>query len=262
MLRSSLDDGRTQMDPKGKVAIITGGASGIGLATARLLASNAARVVVADLQADAGEAAVRDIAAGGGEARFVQTDVTRRDDVRAMLEFVTAQFGRLDICYNNAGINEGGQDFLARGSDFWEKTLAVDLEAVIRATQLEVQYFREQGNGGVIINTASMGGLVPMPTSPVYAASKAGVIHFSRSLAYLAAEGIRVNAVCPTFTDTPMVRVAGEEAIEAMKREVGGILQPEQVAEGVLELVRDDSRAGAVMRVTVNRGIDYTFERR
>ncbi len=250
------------MDPKGKVAIVTGGASGIGLAAARLLASNGARVVIADLKRDAGEAAARDIAASGGEARFVQADVTRRDDVQAMLEFAAAQFGRVDICYNNAGINEGGQDFFARGSDFWEKTLAVDLQAVIRAAQLEVQCFREQGGGGVIINTASMGGLVPMPNSPVYAASKAGVIHFSRSLAYLAAEGIRVNVVCPTFTDTPMVRVAGEEAIEAMKREVGGILQPEQVAEGVLELVRDDSRAGAVMRVTVNRGIDYTFEHR
>jgi NAD(P)-dependent dehydrogenase (short-subunit alcohol dehydrogenase family) len=101
-----------------------------------------------------------------------------------------------------------------------------------------------------------------MAGSPVYAASKAGVIHFSRSLAHLAAEGIRVNAVCPTFTDTPMVRVAGDAAIELMKREVGGILQPEDVAAGVLELVRDDSRAGAVMRVTVRKGLDYTFERR
>ena len=114
----------------------------------------------------------------------------------------------------------------------------------------------------MIVNTASMGGIEPMPTSPVYAATKAGVIQFSRSLAYLAAEGVRVNAICPTFTDTPMVRSQGDAAVELAKQHVGGILQPEQVAEGVLELVRDDSRAGAVMRVTVRKGIDYAFERR
>jgi 15-hydroxyprostaglandin dehydrogenase (NAD) len=250
------------MDPRDRVAIISGGASGIGLATARLLSRQGGLVVLADLNADAGEAAAREIEAAGGRARFVRTDVTKRDDLEGMLSFAVEQFGRADICFNNAGVNEGGEDFLADGASYWKRTLAVDLGAVIEATQLEVQLYRRQGGGGVIVNTASMGGLVPMPTSAVYAASKAGVIQLTRSLAHLAAEGIRVNAVCPTFTNTPMVRIAGEQAIEMMKREVGGILQPEQVAEGVLELVRDDSRAGAIMRVTVNKGIDYTFERR
>jgi NAD(P)-dependent dehydrogenase (short-subunit alcohol dehydrogenase family) len=250
------------MDPKGKVVIISGGASGIGLATAKLLAGHSARVVLADLQGDGGEAAAREIAASGGEARFVRTDVTRGADLQALVAFAVEQFGRVDVCHNNAGVNEGGQDFLAPGAGYWERTLAIDLAAVLRATQLEVQLFRRQGGGGVIINTASMGGMVPMPTSPIYAASKAGVIHFSRSLGYLAGEGIRVNAICPTFTDTPMVRSGGEPAMQMMKNEVGGILQPEQVAEGVLELIRDDSRAGAVMRVTVRRGLDYAFERR
>ena len=250
------------MDPKGKVAIITGGASGIGLATARLLAANGARVVLADLQSELGQAAARDIEAQGGEARFVRTDVTKRDDLQAMLEFGVGQFGRVDIVHNNAGVGEGGQEFFADGAAVWERTVAINLQAVIGATQIEVQHFRRQGGGGVIVNTASMGGIEPMPTSPVYAATKAGVIQFSRSLAYLAAEDIRVNAICPTFTDTPMVRSQGDAAVELMRQHVGGILQPEQVAEGVLELVRDDSRAGAVMRVTVRKGIDYTFERR
>jgi len=250
------------MEPKGKVVIISGGASGIGLATAKLLAGHGARVVLADLQAAAGEAAASEIAASGGEARFLKTDVTQRADLEALLEFATGQFGRVDVCHNNAGVNEGGQDFFASGADYWERTLAIDLAAVMRATQLEVQRFRAQGGGGVIINTASMGGIVPMPTGPIYAASKAGVIHFSRSLGYLSAEGIRVNAICPTFTDTPMVRGGGEPAMELMRQEVGGILQPEQVAQGVLELIRDDSRAGAVMRVTVRKGLDYTFQGR
>jgi 15-hydroxyprostaglandin dehydrogenase (NAD) len=250
------------MDPKGRVAIITGGASGIGLATAKLLASNGARVLIADLRSDAGAAAVRDLEASGGEARFVRIDVTRREDLERMLDYAVEQFGRVDIVHNNAGVTETGQDFFAAGSDAWEKTLAVDLEAVIRGTQLEVQHLRRQGGGGVIINTASMGGLIPMALSPVYAACKAGVIHFSRSLAYLAGESIRVNVICPTYTNTPFVAGATEEMIERMKEEVGGLLTPEQVAEGVLELVRDDSRAGAVMRVTVRKGIDYTFEPR
>ena len=253
------------MDPNGKVAIISGGASGIGFATARLLSEHGARVVLADLQADLGAKAVKEIEASGGEARFLRTDVTSLDEVQALLDFASREFGRVDIVHNNAGVSERG-DFLSMAPGQWQRTVAVNLQAVIGATQLEVQRMRKQGGGGVIVNTASMGGLVPMPTNPVYAATKAGVIHFSRSLAYLADEGIRVNAVCPSFTDTPMVRqgepAAIDAAFSAMTAEVGGILKPEQIAEGVLQLVRDDSRAGAIARVTVRGGIDYAFERR
>ena len=247
------------MDPKGKAAVITGGAAGIGLAVAKLLAANGARLVIADIDCTAGTAAVRDIEARDGEARFVRTDVTGRRDLERMLDYAAQEFGRVDIMINNAGVDDAGQDFFAPGADRWERTLAIDLVAVIRGTQLAVQRMRGQG-GGVIINMASMGGLIPMAMGPVYAASKAGVIHFTRSLAYLADEGIRVNVICPTFTDTPLIRARGDEVVEWMKQEVGGLLTPEQVAEGVLELIRDDSRAGAVMRVTVRKGIDYIFE--
>jgi NAD(P)-dependent dehydrogenase (short-subunit alcohol dehydrogenase family) len=120
---------------------------------------------------------------------------------------------------------------------------------------------KKSGRGGVVVNTASMGGLLPMPGSPVYAATKAGVINFSRSLAYLAMESrIRVNAICPSFTDTPLVRRAGNERVEEMSKQVGGILQPEDIAAGVVELIEDDSRAGAIMRVTVRGGRDYARE--
>ena len=240
------------MDPKGKVAVVTGGASGIGLASARLLAAHGARLVIADIDSDAGAAAVREIESKGGQARFIRTDVTKAGDLASMLGYASKQFGRLDIVINNAGVDDAGQDFFAPGATRWERTLAIDLVAVIRGTQLAVQRMRRQG-GGIVINVASMGGLIPMATGPVYAASKAGVIHFSRSLAYLADEGIRVNVICPTFTDTPLVRAHGDVVMQAMKQEVGGLLTPEQVAEGVLELVRDDSRAGAVMRVTVRK---------
>lgn len=132
-----------------------------------------------------------------------------------MLDFAVQRFSRVDIVDNNAGISEIGRGFLAPGSRLWEKTLVIDLEAVIRGTQLAVQQLRKQG-GGMIINTASMGGLMPMAMSPVYAASKASVIHFTRSLAYLADEGIRVNVICPTFTDTALARAHGDEIVEQM----------------------------------------------
>jgi len=249
------------MDPNGKVAVITGAASGIGLATARLLCAHGARVIAADINETGAQATARELAAGGHDARAVRADVTNAADVQRMLDFAAAEFGRVDIVHNNAGITERGEDLFAVDATRWEAVLEVDLKSVILGTRLAVQHMRRQGGGGVIINTASMAGLVPTGASPVYAASKAGVVHFTRTLAPLAAEGIRVNAICPTYTDTPMVRAGGEQAIEFAKQTVGGILQPEQVAEGVLELVRDDSRAGAVMRVTVRRGIDYAFER-
>lgn len=250
-----------RMDPRGKVAVITGAASGIGLAAAKLLARHGAHIVVADINAAAAEAAAREIAAMGAQAHAVEVDVANAAQVQRMLGVATERFGRVDIVHNNAGISERGEDLFAPGAHRWEAVLEIDLKAVILGTQLAVQQLRRQGGGGVIVNTASMAGLVPTGASPVYAAAKAGVVHFTRTLAPLAAEGIRVNAICPTYTDTPMVRAGGEQAIAFAKQTVGGILQPEQVAEGVLELIRDDSRAGAVMRVTVRRGIDYTFER-
>jgi NAD(P)-dependent dehydrogenase (short-subunit alcohol dehydrogenase family) len=164
--------------------------------------------------------------------------------------------------HNNAGITERGEDLFSHDARRWEDVLHVDLFAVILGTQLAVQQMRRQGGGGVVVNTASMAGLDPRGASPVYSAAKAGVVQLCRTLGYLSSEGIRVNAICPSFTDTPMVQAGGPQAIEAVKQLVGGILQPEQIADGVLELVRDDTRAGAVMRVTVSRGIDYAFERR
>jgi NAD(P)-dependent dehydrogenase (short-subunit alcohol dehydrogenase family) len=250
-----------RMDPKGKVAIITGAASGIGLATAKLLAGHGARIVVADINAAAAETAAREIAASGAQAHAVEVDVANAAQVQRMLDVATERFGRVDIVHNNAGISERGEDLFAPGARGWLAVLEIDLKAVILGTQLAVQQLRRQGGGGVIVNTASMAGLVPTGASPVYAAAKAGVVHFTRTLAPLAAERIRVDAICPTYTDTPMVRAGGEQAIAFAKQTVGGILQPEQVAEGVLELIRDESRAGAVMRVTVRRGIDYAFER-
>ncbi|MGE5594922.1 MAG: SDR family oxidoreductase [Hyphomicrobiales bacterium] len=247
------------MEIQGKSAFVSGAGSGIGRAMARALAAHGASVVVADIDEAGGAQTVEQITAAGGKAAFARCDVTRSADLEAAFNLASERFGSLDIVCNNAGI--GGEDIFADEPGNWQAVVNIDLTAVIDATRLAVRAMRKHGRGGIVINTASMGGLLPMPGSPVYAAAKAGVINFTRSLAYLAPqERIRVNAICPTFTDTPLVRRGGDERVEAMKAQVGGILQPEDVAEGVIELVEDDSRAGAIMRVTVRGGRDYARE--
>src|SRR3990172_4030505 len=164
------------MDPKGKVAFVTGGGSGIGFATASLLAANGAGVVLADIDAQAVEAAAETIAARGAETRSLAIDVTKREDVQRALEFAAAEFGRIDIVHNNAGITERGEDLFAPDAQRWESVLDIDLRAVILGTQLAVQQLRRQGGGGVIVNTASMAGLDPIGAAPVYSAAKAGVV--------------------------------------------------------------------------------------
>jgi len=248
------------MQITGKAAVVSGGASGIGKATALELAKRGARVLIADMDEAQGASVVDAITADGGEAAFQRCDVTKSADLSAAFEACKSAFGRFDIAFNNAGI--AGEDIFEENASNWERVLDIDLRAVMDATRLEVRLMRESG-GGVIVNTASMGGLVPMPGSPTYAAAKAGVVHFTRSLANLGTQwNVRVNAICPTFTDTPLVRRNGDERLDELKAMVGGILQPEDVAAGVVELIEDDSRAGAIMRVTVRGGRDYARELR
>lgn len=148
-------------------------------------------------------------------------------------------------------------DIFADEPGHWARIIDIDLTAVIDATRLAVRKMRLAGNAGVIVNTASLIGLWPMASAPVYAAAKAGVVNFSRSLAYLAEEfNIRVNAICPEIVDTPMALGLGEERLEEL-RTAGGILGPEDIAAGVVELIEDDSCFGAVMKVTILGGREY-----
>lgn len=249
------------MEINGKAAVVSGAGSGIGRAVALALVLKGAKVIVADIDEKAGRETVDLLGARGGVSLFRRCDVTQTEDLAAAFAACLDHFGRFDIVCNNAGIGER-EDLFGDETREFERVIDIDLTAVIDATRIAVREMRRLG-GGVIVNTASMGGLLPMPNNPVYAAAKAGVVNFSRSLAYLSAEGIRVNAVCPTFTDTPLVHQGGEEGearLEELKKLVGGILRPGDVAAGVIELVEDDSKAGAIMRVTVNRGLDYARE--
>lgn len=244
------------MNINGTVAVITGAGSGIGRAMALALAERGGRIVAADVD-DAGNAeTLRLISAAGGAATTIHCDATNPADITAALTLATSHFERLDIVCNNAGIAVRTPFFEDEARD-WARMVDINLMAVIEGTRQGVNALRETG-GGVVINTASMGGLLPMPGSPVYAASKAGVVNFTRSLAYLAEEcNVRVNAICPSYVDTPLVRSAGDEEVAEVSRQVGGIMQPEDVALGLVELVEDDTRAGAIMRVTIRGGRDY-----
>jgi 15-hydroxyprostaglandin dehydrogenase (NAD) len=242
------------MDIGGKVAVVSGGGSGIGRATVLALVARGAKVIVADFSEEAGRQTVDLAVQQGGIASFALCNVTKTEDLIQAFACAVEQFGSLDIAFNNAGI--GGEDVFADEQGAWKRIIDVDLTAVIDATRISVRAM-QQANGGVIINTASLIGLFPMATAPVYAAAKAGVVNFSRSLAYLAeACNIRVNTICPELVDTPLALGLGEARVAEL-RAAGEILKPEAIAAGVVELIEDDTRAGAVMRITIQDGRDY-----
>jgi NAD(P)-dependent dehydrogenase (short-subunit alcohol dehydrogenase family) len=240
---------------EGKAAVVSGGASGIGRAAVLALAERGAKVIVADIDEAGGRRTVELAEEAGGVAVFRRCDVTETGDLTYIFGQAVERFGKLDVAFNNAGI--GGDGLFNDDPSYWKRVIQIDLTAVVDATRLAIREMRRSGNGGAVVNTASLIGLWPMPDAPVYAAAKAGVVNFTRSLGYLVEEsGIRVNAICPELVDTPMALELGEEQLEELRRS-GGILTPEDIAAGVVELVEDDSRFGAVMQVTSSGGREY-----
>jgi len=249
------------MEIEGKAAVVSGGGSGIGRAAVLDLVKRGARVIVADISEAGGNETVDLVGKLGGIAIYRHCDVTHSEDIAGAFASAVEHFGSFDIAFNNAGI--GGEDLFEDEIGAWTKIVDINLTAVIDATRIAVREMRRSGKGGAIVNTASMGGLLPMPDSPVYAATKAGVVNFTRSLGYLAEQDrIRVNAICPSFTDTPLVRRSGDERVEEVAKLVGGILQPEDISAGVIDLIEDDMRFGSIMRVTVKGGRDFAREMR
>jgi len=245
------------MDPRGKVAVITGAGSGIGRATALALGREGASIVVADVDDTGGSETVGMVKATGARAAFVHTDVTRIDDIDRMVAFAVTTFGGLDIVHANAGINTPRPHFPEAPRTAWERTLFVDLWAVVGCIQAAVPVMRERG-GGVIVSTSSLAGLIGYIPDPIYSAAKHGVVGLTRSLVFLKAEAnIRVNCVCPTVVDTPMVTKRNVQVAAAGLPPEASAAMPlitaEQVAEGVMEFVHDDSLFGQVMGIVYGR---------
>jgi NAD(P)-dependent dehydrogenase (short-subunit alcohol dehydrogenase family) len=234
----------------GKVAVVTGGGSGIGRAAAETFAAEGAGVAVVDLSAEAAEAVAAAIRATGGSAVALQGDVTSGPALEAAMAATVAQFGRLDVLYNNAGIAVGGSVLEVSEAD-WDRCFAVNVKSVFLAARAAAPHLEAAG-GGSIINTASVAGLVAVERAAAYCGAKAAVIGLTRNMAIdLAPRGIRVNAICPGTILTPMVeqlllfRGGGNRekgmAMTVAKYPIGRLGTPEEIARVALFLASDDS---------------------
>ena len=228
----------------GKVALVTGAGSGIGRATAVAFAREDARVVVVDVNSDGGRKTVSTITETGGEAIFVQADVTKAAEVRAMVEATVEAYGRLDCAHNNAGIGGVRLPIHEYPEEDWDRVLDVNLKAVWLCMKYEIAQMLEQG-GGAIVNTASTAAFVSLPNSCSYSASKHGVMGLTQTAALeYAQRGIRVNAICPGFIITEMgERAIGNdpemEASVVGRHPIGRLGVPEEVAGAVVWLCSD-----------------------
>jgi NAD(P)-dependent dehydrogenase (short-subunit alcohol dehydrogenase family) len=244
-----------------RVAVITGAGSGIGLATARRFAAEGAVVVCADISAEAGEAAAKEI---GGH--FVGVDVGDEDSVRNLFDSTAERFGRVDIAFNNAGISPPDDDsILTTGLDAWERVLRVNTTSVFFGCKYAIPHMQRQGKGS-IINTASFVALMGAATSQIaYTASKGGVLAMTRELGVqFAREGIRVNALCPGPVATPLLlELFAKDPERAARRLVhvpmGRFAEPSEIAAAVAFLASDDASFMTASQFVVDGGITGAY---
>lgn len=246
---------------EGRVAVITGGASGIGLASARRLASEGAKVVIADVDPQAGKAAADEV-----EGLFVQTDVSQADDVERLFQAAHEAYERIDVAFNNAGISPADDDsILTTGIEAWRRVQEVNLTSVYLCCQKVIPYMQRQGKGS-IINTASFVAVLGSATSQIsYTASKGGVLALSRELGVqFAREGIRVNALCPGPVNTPLLQELFAKDPERAARRlvhvpIGRFGEPEEMAAAVAFLASDDSSFMTASSFLVDGGISGAY---
>lgn len=244
---------RSMTDLNGKVALVTGGASGIGRASALAFAQAGAAVAIADLDPANGDAVVREIEAAGGRAIFIATDATEEAQVARMVERTVAELGGLDIAFNNVGRGEVGATIVSTTAEKWDWILATSLKATWLSMKYQIPVMQAAG-GGCIVNMASTAGISPQISgSPAYSAAKAGVVQLTRFAAKAhAPDNIRVNSVAPGLTSTPTVEAWFTEemkhAVTSRDQFTDRLTTPEEVAATVLFL----ASPGASMITGVN----------
>jgi NAD(P)-dependent dehydrogenase (short-subunit alcohol dehydrogenase family) len=228
----------------GKVALITGAASGIGRASALLFARYGAKVVISDVDPAGGEALAAEIRAAGGEALFVAADVSRAADVEALVARTVAQHGRLDCAFNNAGMNGKMGPIVDLDEADYDRVMGVNLKGIWLSTKYELKQMLKQGSGA-IVNNASVAAMIAFPGLSVYTATKHGVVGLTKAAALeVATQGIRVNAVCAGLVRTPLLDSAvkagftSEAGMVAMEP-MGRLGEPVEIGEAAAWLLSD-----------------------
>jgi NAD(P)-dependent dehydrogenase (short-subunit alcohol dehydrogenase family) len=230
----------------GKVALVTGGTSGIGRATAIAYAQHQAKVVVAGRRVEEGEETVRLIKEAGGEALFVRTDVTQEAEVKAMVDQAIHVFGRLDIAFNNAGTHGEAPSLTEQAEAEYDRMMNANVKGVWLSMKYEIAQMLKQG-GGAIVNTSSILGVIAMPSVPLYTASKYAVVGLTKAAALqYAKSGIRINAVGPGAIETDMFENAtgGQDEAKAYMaglHPMGRVGKPVEVASAVVWLSSDSA---------------------
>src|ERR1700691_5936173 len=231
-------------DLEGKVGLVTGGTSGIGRDTAVLFAKAGAKVVVAGRRELEGKETVELIHAAGGEGLFVKTDVSKASEVDALIQKGVEKFGRLDIAFNNAGVEGVWAPIIRQSEEDFDRTVNINLKGVWLCLKHEIRQMLKQGGGGAIVNMASVTGLVGAVGAAAYSASKHGVIGLTKTAALENAKSkIRVNAVCPAVIETSMAeRLFGAPKVHQYVlgcHPIGRFGKPEEIAEAVLWMCSD-----------------------
>jgi len=248
---------------EGKVAIVTGAAMGMGQATAVLFAEAGAKVVVADFNEEKGAETVAAIEAAGGDAFFVKVDISKSDQVKALVDATVAKYGRLDVAVNNAAITPDNAVASEFDEDYWDRLMSIDLKGTALCLKYELQQLIKQGDGGSIINISSVSGFRPQPGNIAYVSAKHAVVGMTKVAALEnGAANIRVNSVAPGAIDTPMIRGA-LEAIGSTEAEyapqlslLGRFGQPREVAQASLWLASEQS--SYVTGTTIHVDAGYT----
>ncbi len=239
-------------DLDGRVAVVTGGANGIGRATVELFVAEGARVVVADLDEDAGQEVASSL---GSDVAFVRTDVGDRASIEALVDAAVDRFGGLDVMYNNAGVSGVPRRFLKDTLADFEHVIGVSLMGAMLGSQAAARRMVEQGRGGAIVNTASLAGITPGAGVMSYRVAKAGVIHFTRCLALEVAEhGIRVNAVAPANIATAINAQFDMGRTIEMTQPLARHGTPADAAQAVLFLASDRAAQVTGMVLPVDGG--------
>lgn len=240
-----------------KVVFITGGSSGLGRAAAVAAAEEGAKVVIADLPGSDHAAALIEVQAAGTEAVFIPLDVTDSANIRQAIATTVAQFGRLDVALNNAGIGEGFFSFLETSEESFQRIIGVNLTGVFTCMKYELAQFVQQG-GGVIVNMSSLAGVRGAPGLSAYVASKHGVLGLTRVAAQeFARRNVRVNALCPYYIDTPLIKEVPDElrnqmiSASPMKR----LGRAEEVAKAFIYLASDDSSYTNGTQLVLDSGV-------